>query len=85
MIEVVPRGGKAWALDYFAEKLGVPEGATAAVGDELNDAAMLDAAGHAFTVGGSVLARRRPGATEVCAAADGAVADALDDFLRRLA
>jgi len=84
LIEVVPRGGKAWALEYFVESLGIPAGATAAVGDELNDAVMLDAAEHAFTVGGSVLARSRPNATEVCEAAAGSVADALDHFLRRL-
>lgn len=84
LVEVVPRGGKAWALTYFAESLGLPREATAAVGDELNDAVMLDAAGHAFTVGGSVLARSRPAATEVSEAAAGSVADALDEFLRRL-
>jgi hydroxymethylpyrimidine pyrophosphatase-like HAD family hydrolase len=84
LIEVVPRGGKAWALEYFAESLGVPAGATAAVGDELNDAAMLDAAAHPFTVGGSVLARSRPHATEVGDAASGSVADAIDLFLERL-
>ena len=84
LLEVVPRGGKAWTLRYFAETLGVPEGATAAVGDELNDAVMLDAAGHPYTVGGSILAEQRPAATEVGPAAGGAVADAIEDFLERL-
>lgn len=84
LIELVPRRGKAWALDYFAESLGIPAGATAAVGDELNDAVMLDAAAHPFTVGGSVLSRSRPDATEVGDAAAGSVADAIELFLERL-
>jgi len=84
LVEIVPRGGKAWALGYFVETLGIPAGATAAVGDEINDAVMLDAAAHAFTVGGSILAERRPEADEVSTAADGAVADAIEAFLDRL-
>ena len=84
LLEVVPAGGKAQALRHFAERLGVPAEATAAIGDEINDLVLLDAAAHPFAVGRSVLAARRPEATEVSEAGAGAVADALEEFLRRL-
>lgn len=84
LLEVVPAGGKAQALRYFAERFGVAAEATAAIGDEINDLVLLDAAAYPFAVGRSVLAERRPGATEVSEAGAGAVADALEEFLRRL-
>ncbi len=43
--EVVDRAGKARALREFAEKVGVPEAATIAIGDGANDLDMLNAAG----------------------------------------
>jgi len=43
--EVVDRAGKARALREFAEKVGVTEAATIAIGDGANDLDMLNAAG----------------------------------------
>ncbi|MGA8256059.1 MAG: phosphoserine phosphatase SerB [Nocardioides sp.] len=43
--EVVDRAGKARALREFAEKVGVSEAATIAIGDGANDLDMLNAAG----------------------------------------
>ena len=42
---VVDRAGKADALRRFASAVGVPEGATVAIGDGANDLDMLSAAG----------------------------------------
>jgi hypothetical protein len=84
LCEVVPPGGKANALRHLAERLGVPLRSTGAVGDDMNDAAMLDAAAHRFAVGGSTLAQRRPDATRVAAADGGAVADAIDRFVEAI-
>jgi hydroxymethylpyrimidine pyrophosphatase-like HAD family hydrolase len=84
LAEIVPLGGKGVALTHLASSLGLPVTATAAIGDELNDCDLLDAAGYAYAVGGSALAGERPAAREVSTAAEGAVADALDDFLARL-
>lgn len=43
--EIVDRPGKARALREFAAEVGVPEGATVAIGDGANDLDMLAAAG----------------------------------------
>ncbi len=43
--DVVDRAGKARALREFAEKVGVPQAATIAIGDGANDLDMLNAAG----------------------------------------
>ncbi len=43
--DVVDRAGKARALREFAADIGVPEGATIAIGDGANDLDMLNAAG----------------------------------------
>jgi phosphoserine phosphatase len=43
--EVVDRAAKARALREFAADIGVPEGATIAIGDGANDLDMLNAAG----------------------------------------
>jgi hydroxymethylpyrimidine pyrophosphatase-like HAD family hydrolase len=85
LAEVVPRGGKGLALRHLMRRLGVPQHATAAIGDELNDCDLLDAAQHGYAVGGSVLAARRPEVERVCEAAYGAVADALLRFEAALA
>jgi len=71
LCEVVPRGGKGNAVQHLAQVLGVGPERTGAIGDDMNDGALLDAAAHRYAVGGSVLAARR----------SDAVADALDRFL----
>jgi phosphoserine phosphatase len=43
--DVVDRAGKATALRYFAEQVGVPVGSVVAIGDGANDLDMLEAAG----------------------------------------
>jgi phosphoserine phosphatase len=43
--DVVDRAGKAKALRYFAEQVGVPVESTVAIGDGANDLDMLEAAG----------------------------------------
>lgn len=85
LVELVAAGGKGNAVRHLAESLGIPAAATGAIGDDMNDADLLDAATHRYAVGGSVLAARRPDAITVSRAAEGAVADALGRFLATLA
>ena len=84
LLEVVVEGGKGRALRDLAALVGVPIEATGAIGDEVNDVALLEAAGHAYVVGESFLATRPTAASVVCRSGDGAVADAIDRFLRTL-
>lgn len=84
LLEIVTEGGKGRAVRDLARELGVPFERTAAIGDDMNDARLLDAAAHRFAVGGSVLAARRPDAREVRTAEEGAVADALEFFVASL-
>jgi hypothetical protein len=81
LTEVVPAGGKGNAIEDYARILGVPIAATAGIGDELNDEALLDRAAFRYAVSGSPLAGRRRDATAVATANAGAVADALARFL----
>lgn len=80
LLEIVVLGGKGRVVRELAAELGIPLENTAAIGDDMNDARLLDAAGHRFAVGGSILALRRPDAREVRTAEEGAVADALEVF-----
>ena len=84
LLEIGVAGGKGAAVADLALALGLPHDAVAAIGDDMNDAAMFDIATHRYAVGGSVLAARRPDATEVCVASGGAVADALSRFLAEI-
>ena len=84
LLEAVVPGGKGVAVRDLARLLDVPGERIAAIGDDMNDAVMLDAAGMRFVVGGSVLASRRPDAIATCPAGEGAVGDALDRFLAEL-
>jgi len=81
LAEIVPSGGKGNALHHLRDELAIAPESTGAIGDELNDRDLLLAATHRYTVGGSILAERMPGATVVAHASDGAVADALERFL----
>jgi hydroxymethylpyrimidine pyrophosphatase-like HAD family hydrolase len=67
---------KALALVKMCERLGVPIGATAAVGDGLNDLSMLAAAGRGFAV-----ANAHP---DVLAAVDRVVPSNLDEGVATL-
>ena len=83
MVEIVARGGKALAVRDFATMLGVPDEAVAAIGDDLNDVPMLEAARFRYAMGGSRLAAAQsPGAIEM--PAGGGVADALERFAQDL-
>jgi hydroxymethylpyrimidine pyrophosphatase-like HAD family hydrolase len=84
LAEIVVAGGKGRAVRDLAATLEVPLDMTAAIGDDMNDAALLDAARHRFAVGGSVLAERRRDVAEVAPAEDAAVADALERFLAEI-
>jgi hydroxymethylpyrimidine pyrophosphatase-like HAD family hydrolase len=84
LVEVVVAGGKGRTVVDLAEELGIPREATAAIGDDMNDARLLDAAAFRYAVGGSVLAARRSDATVTGTCNEGAVADALGRFLREL-
>ena len=84
LLELVPRGGKGLALRYLAKTLGIAAERTGAVGDELNDWDLLEAARHRYVVGGSPLELARPDATPVASASEAAVAEALERFLREL-
>lgn len=84
LLEAVVPGGKGRAARDLAELLGIPAGHVGAIGDDMNDASLLDAVRHRYAVGGSVLAARRPGAIATCSASGGAVADALERFLAEL-
>ena len=78
LVDVVPRGGKGLAVSDLAQAFGVPAEAIAAIGDEMNDLPLLQAARFQYAIGGSTLAKRFPGAVEV--ASSGGVADALERF-----
>jgi 3-deoxy-D-manno-octulosonate 8-phosphate phosphatase KdsC-like HAD superfamily phosphatase len=84
MVEAVVPGGKGLAIRDLAALLGIAADHTGAIGDDMNDASLLDAACHRYAVGGSVLAARRPDAHATCRSADGAVADALERFRAEL-
>jgi HAD superfamily hydrolase (TIGR01484 family) len=84
LAEVVVPGGKGRTVRDLVSSLGIPEGATGAIGDDMNDGSLLDAARHRYAVGGSILASRRPDVTEVAPAERAAVADALERFLAEL-
>lgn len=84
MVEAVVPGGKGRALRDLAAILGIPQDCTGAVGDDMNDGSLLDAAHHRYAVGGSILAARRPDAVVTCRSNAGAVADALERFLAEL-
>jgi hypothetical protein len=84
MVEAAPSGGKGLAIRHLAPRLGVAAERTAAVGDDMNDVDLLDAAACRFAVAGSVLAERRRDALAVGSPHDGAVAGALDLLLDRL-
>jgi Cof subfamily protein (haloacid dehalogenase superfamily) len=45
-----PLGNKGAALQYFAERLGVPQQRCVAVGDDTNDLQMIEWAGHGVTM-----------------------------------
>lgn len=80
LLEAVPRGGKGNAVRHLVARLGLRHEATGAIGDDMNDADLLDAVRHRYAVGGSLLAARRQDAVEVAPARAGAVADALERF-----
>ncbi|MEM7243975.1 MAG: HAD family hydrolase [Acidobacteriota bacterium] len=84
LAEVVPKGGKSFALQYWQTQYGLTPEQTGAIGDELNDLDLLDAARHRFAVGGSVLAEQRRDASVVVPAEASAVAEALNRFLEAL-
>jgi hydroxymethylpyrimidine pyrophosphatase-like HAD family hydrolase len=84
LLEFVPRGGKALAMKYFAMASDISPERTGAVGDELNDASLVDAAHFPFTIGGSVLAAHRPEFPTVGTAAEGGAGEALELFLEQL-
>lgn len=51
MIEIMPKGqNKGEAIRFLSEYYGIPVDQIAAVGDQLNDLPMLEAAGGKFTV-----------------------------------
>lgn len=59
LCEVQKKGrGKAAALDFLAERFGIPASRTVAVGDQMNDLAMLREAGLAVVVENAVPAAR---------------------------
>ena len=84
LLEVVVSGGKGRAVRDLAGELGIPFERTGAIGDDMNDARLIDAVAHRYAVGGTVLAERRSDVTVTRNAAEGAVADALERFLREL-
>jgi HAD superfamily hydrolase (TIGR01484 family) len=84
LLEIVVAGGKGRAVRDLASELGIPLERTGAIGDDMNDGRLLDAAAHRYAVGGSVLAARRPDAIEVLKCDEGAVADALERFAREM-
>lgn len=52
LVEISPYGEtKGKALEFLAEKYGVPMESTCAIGDNLNDLSMLEAAGYGVAVG----------------------------------
>jgi len=81
LVEIVVAGGKGRAVIDLADELGIPREATGAIGDDMNDARLIEAAAFRYAVGGSVLAARRTDARPTRTCDEGAVADALVRFL----
>ena len=84
LLEAVIAGGKGVAVRDLVRLLGVPPEMTGAIGDDMNDSVLLDAARARYAVGGSLLAARRPDATATRPSHEGAVADALSRFLAEI-
>lgn len=80
-LELLPAGvSKGMALPMLAKRLGVPLEQTIAVGDHLNDLAMIRAAGLGVAVGNAHPALKAAAAVAVCPCPDGAVAEVIERF-----
>lgn len=80
-LELLPSGvSKGRALPLLAARFGVPLEQTIAVGDHLNDLAMVTAAGLGVAVGNAHPALKAAATVEVCSCEEGAVAEVIERF-----
>ncbi|MFY9710897.1 MAG: Cof-type HAD-IIB family hydrolase [Candidatus Cybelea sp.] len=81
-VEVLdPRVDKGAALHFVAERLGVPMGQTAAIGDSWNDAPLLRAAGLGIAMGSSPPELREDADAVVADLEHDGVAEAIERFV----
>jgi Cof subfamily protein (haloacid dehalogenase superfamily) len=81
-VEVLNRNvDKGEALNYVAQRLGVPIEATAAIGDAWNDAPLLRTAGFGIAMGSAPATLREEADAIVGDVASDGVAQAIDEYL----
>ena len=77
MVEVVPQEAKkSAALEFLSEFYAIPKGKVAAIGDQLNDLSMIEAAGGKFAVGNAAEELKKI-ATVVSSSEEDGVAEAI--------
>ncbi len=83
-IEVFPRNvSKSSGVEWLAHRLGVPQDAVAAVGNDYNDHDLLQWAGHAFVVADSP-EHLRSSFVEVAPVGEGGVTEAVERWLKEM-
>ena len=81
LVEISPYGEtKGAALKYLARHYGVPIERTCAVGDNLNDLSMVEAAGYGVAVGNAAQGLKRRAAYITVTNDEGAVARVIESF-----
>lgn len=81
LIEIVPVGeNKGMALQFLARHYGVERGKTCAIGDNLNDLSMLQAAGYGVAVGNCAPALRECAQYITVTNDENAVARVINDY-----
>ena len=83
IIEVFDKAVTKWtAIDWIAKRRGVPRERVAAIGDEINDVAMLAGAGRGVAMGNAVTKVKDIADRHVSSHEDDGVAEAIDHILR---
>ena len=81
LVEVSPLSdNKGEALKFLAERYGIPMEKTIAVGDNLNDLSMIEAAGLGVAVGKAVQPLKNAAAFVTVTNTDGAIAKIIEEF-----
>lgn len=81
LVEVSPLGdNKGTAVKFLAEKFGIPIGKTVAVGDNLNDLSMIEAAGVGVAVGNATEALKNAADFVAVTNNEGAIAQVIEKF-----
>ncbi|MGP1309624.1 MAG: HAD hydrolase family protein [Phycisphaerales bacterium] len=83
ILEVFDKAVTKWtAIDWIAQKRGVPRERIAAIGDEINDVAMLEGAGLGIAMGNAIDRVKDVADRHVASHDDDGVAEAITQILR---